>query len=438
MPTIGLEVAIVIILILLNGVLAMSEMAIVSSRKARLHQLAEDGDKGAKTALIIAGAPTDFLSTVQIGITLVGVFAGAFGGATIAGKVAEKFALIPMLVPYAHAIAMTLVVGATTFLSLIIGELVPKRLALHAPEKVARFVAAPMNVISRFARPLVFLLSTSTNFILKLCGITDHTDPQVTEAEIHILVEQAAEAGIVEEAEHEMVNEVLRLGDRRVKSLMTPRIDLVWLGAEDTTDEILQTIESTPHTRFPVGEESLDVVLGVVESKTILANLVRHNQISLRESLVQPLFVPENTTALDLLERFRDSGVKMALVLNEYGGLQGMVTSDDIFQCIVGDRHSQGSEPKWEATKREDGSWLLDGQIPIEEFERIFELKAISDDENQTFQTLAGFILAQLEHIPVTGEKFEWKDFEFEIIDLDRHRIDKVLVTRKPAPAAPH
>ena len=444
--TIVFEVTIILLLIIANGVLSMSEMAIVSSRRARLLQLAEHGDKGAASALELSESPNDFLSTVQIGITLVGILTGAFGGATLADELTLLLKPLVGASHYANAIAIGIVVSITTFLSLIVGELVPKRLALHSPEKVARMVAIPMRKLSACVSPLVHLLGRSTNFILDLFGIKESSDPAVTEAEIHVLVEQAAEAGIVEESEQEMVAEVLRLGDRRVTAIMTPRTDIAWIELKSTVEEIIEVISENRHTRFPVAEGSLDTVHGIVEAKDLLSAIVRGKEINLAELAYEPLVIPESLSVLDVLERLRDERAKIALVMSEYGGFQGMITSEDIFHAIVGHLPEAGKAPKWEAVQRDDGSWLLDGQMPIDEFQEMFDLSKIvvtdgeGDDEEESeieyqFQTLAGFILAQLQRIPKTGEKFQWRDLHFEIVDLDRHRIDKVMVRRSVDPA---
>lgn len=445
MSTIVFEISVILLLILANGVLSMSEMAIVSSRKARLLQLAEHGDKGAASALELADSPNDFLSTVQIGITMVGILTGAFGGATLADELTLLLKPIFGAQHYANAVAIVIVVSITTFLSLIIGELVPKRLALHSPEKVARMVARPMRKLSACVSPLVHLLGRSTNFILDMFGIKESNDPQVTEAEIHVLVEQAAEAGIVEESEQEMVAEVLRLGDRRVTSIMTQRTDIAWLDVNSTVDEIIEIIAKSKHTRFPVADGSLDTVHGIVEVKDFLPSIVKREAINLAALAHEPLVIPESLSALDVLERLRDEQAKIALVMSEYGGLQGLITSEDIFHAIVGHLPEAGTAPKWEAVRRDDGSWLLDGQMPILEFQEMFELSSITIHEGDAgeaesdgdfqFQTLAGFILAKLQRIPKTGEKFQWRDLHFEIVDLDRHRIDKVMVRRAADPS---
>ena len=423
------EALIILLLILVNGVLAMSEIAIVSSRKTKLQQWADNGDVGAKSALKIAGAPNDFLSTIQIGITLIGIGAGAYGGANIADDLAVGLKMIPALAPHASGLSITIVVIIITYFSLIIGELVPKRLALQAPELVAKFVAKPMVILSLITRPLVHLLSGSTNLILKAAGIKEYSETPVSQAEIHVMIEQAAVAGIVQEAEQEMVAEVLKLSDRRVTSLMTPRTDIVWLNGNDNLAEVVKLIADDSHSRFLVCDETVDEVLGVVEGKTIILKVLEAKEQPVRELVIQPLYVPENTTALQLLERFRDAKQQIAIVLDEYGGLQGLVTSDDIFQAIVGDLPNMGEAPEDASIALDDGSWLVEGHFSIEEFFTKFSLKRDLDDGG-TYQTLAGFILARLEHIPAVGEKFDWHGLTFEIIDLDRQRIDKVKVSR--------
>jgi putative hemolysin len=427
MESMTLEIAIVLLLILLNGFLSMSEMAIISARKTRLQQWAEQGDEGANAALTIANSPNDFLSTNQIGITLVGIFAGAFGGATIAEEISESLHLAPHWQPYADHISIAIVVGSITFLSLIFGELVPKRLALYAPEKVAKSIALPMQLISQWAKPVVAVLSGSTNLILRLLRMHEPNEPSITESELHLLVEQAAKSGLVEESEQEMVVEVLRLGDRKVTALMTPHTDVMWLDTKDTLDEILIKIDKMPYSTFPVANQELDAILGIIDARTILQAALSKSSFSLSELVSQPLYVPENTTGLQLLERFKAAKQQIAIVMDEYGGMQGVVTSEDIFQAIVGQLPVEGSGPRWQIIECEDGSFLLDGQMPIEEF---LDLLNIAAHENGDYQTLAGFILFHLQRVPQVGEKFEWHDLKFEIVDLDRHRIDKVQVSK--------
>lgn len=427
------EIVIILGLIFLNGILSMSEMAIISSRKARLQNLAESGDKGGAMALAIASEPASFLATVQIGITLVGILAGAFGGITIAEEIAAFIKQMPPLAPNAEAVGMTVVVSLITLLSLIFGELIPKQIALQYPERIARTVAKPMHWLAILAAPLVRFLSGTTNFVLRLCGLKDSSDPPVTQAEIHVLVEQATEAGEVEESEQEMVTGVLELDDRRVTSLMTPKSDIVWLSVDDTPGKMLERIGKRPHSHMPVARGNLDHLLGVVEAQQIMLAALAGDpdKINLETMVSQPIFVPENATALQLLARFKEEKHQIALVIDEYGGLMGIVTRDDIFQAIAGDLPLLNTAPKWEIVQIEDYSWLIDGQIPMEEFQEVFSVTDPAGG-SQHYHTLAGFIIRHLETIPSTGDKFRWQGLSFEIVDMDRHRIDKVLVEKLP------
>jgi putative hemolysin len=428
--SIATEVVIIFMLILVNGILAMSEMALVSAQKTRLRQLASKGVKDAHAALAIANSPDDFLSTVQCGITLVAIFAGVFGGATIAEELAEYIKSIATLALYADAIALGLVIAVITYFSLIIGELVPKRLALHAPEKIACLVAVPMQFLSRVGKPVIALLSGSTNFVLRIIGVKERADLSVTEADIQVLLEQATHAGVFEEAEQEMLSSVMRLGDRKVNSIMTHRNDVVWVDVNMSKEGLIELLDASQHTRFLIAEESLDHVLGIVESRTIMRRCIHEQPIELRELIVQPAYIPESFTVLDLLERLRDTKQHLAVVMDEYGGTQGLVTREDILEAIVGELPAHGKLPKWEARQREDGSWLLDGQIPLDEFKSIFHMDKLSSDEPAEYHTLAGFILFQLGRIPEAGERFESQGLRFEVVDMDRHRIDKVIVNR--------
>ena len=419
-----MEVLIILLLILLNGVFAMSEMAIVSARKARLQQLASQGNAKAYTALELASAPNVFLSTVQIGITLVGVLAGAFGEATVAKKVAGWLSQIQWLAPYSEGAGLGLVVIGITYLSLVIGELVPKRLALHSPERIASEVAIPMRVLSRIGYPLVRLLGASTDAVLKLLGIGPSEDPPVTEEEIKVLIEQGTRAGVFQEAEQDMLTGVFRLNDRRVTALMTPRTEIVWLDIRDSMDEIRVEITSSGYSRFPVCEEDLDNVLGVVQVKDMLAHCLADDPIDLRVLLHLPLFVPESTPASRVLELFKRSGMHLALVINEYGGVEGLVTLTDLLEQIVGD--VDVGEPQ--VIKRKDGSWLLDGMLPVDEFKEMFGLPRLPGEGQGNYQTLGGFVMAYLGRIPAAADQFQWGRLSFEVVDMDGKRVDKVLV----------
>lgn len=430
MPAIATEVVIIILLIVANGVLSMSEIALVTARKARLHQWADEGDRGARLALDIANSPNDFLSTVQVGITLVGIITGAFGGATIARELADHLKHIPAVAAYADALAFAVVVALITYFSLIVGELVPKRIGLHSAERISRTMAAPMQLVSWFAKPIVILLSGSTNLALHVLGIGQQSALPVTEAEIQVLVEQATEAGVFEQAEQEMLASVLKLGDRKVGSIMTPRTDVVWIDVNTSVQELHELVKTSLHDRFPVADQSLDHILGVVDSKAIMRRLIEGKPVEFGALMYQPVYVPENTTALELLEHFRGISQHVAIVMDEYGGVQGLVSGDDLFEAIVGDLPARDGVPKWEAHQRDDKSWLLDGSMPLGQFRELFDMAPFPSDDHADYHTLAGFILFHLQKIPDPGQYFEWQGLRFEVILMDRHRIDKVLVQR--------
>lgn len=428
MSVILFESLLIILLVVANGIFAMSELAVVSSRKARLQHLANTGNARARAALELAYNPDRFLSTVQIGITLIGILAGAFGGATIAEQIGVRLSSLPALAPYGEAIGLAIVVLAITYLSLIFGELVPKRLALNNPERIASFVARPMSVLSVLASPFVRFLSSSTATVFRLLRIRPSTEPPVTEEEIRFLIEQGRQAGIFEETEQDMVESVFRLGDRRVSALMTPRIDIVWLNVDAPDEVIRQKITESHFSRFPVCGGSIDQVIGVIKAKEYLAGKLLNPAAPLKDFVKQPLFVPETSPALKVLESFKQSNIHMALVIDEYGSLEGLITTNDVLEAIVGDvlLASKQSEPY--AVWREDGSWLLDGALPIDEFREMFSIGKVASEERGVYQTLAGFILMHLGRVPSVAESFEWRGLRFEIMDMDGKRIDKVMV----------
>ena len=429
MPPVILEGLVVVLLIFINGIFAMSEIAVVSARKTRLQQWAEEGNAKARAALELANNPNQFLATIQIGITLIGILAGAFGGATIASELAVILSDITWLQPYSHPLSLALVVVVITYLSLIVGELVPKRLALNNPERLAMAIAAPMQALSRVAYPAVHLLGLSTEFLLRALGIRPSTEPPVTEEEIRALIEQGTQAGMFEEAEQEMVERVFRLGDRRVSAVMTPRTEIVWLDREASAEEIRHIITESVHSRFLVAEGSLDNVLGVVHAKDLLAHLLSEQVVDLEATLEQPLYVPESMRALKVLELFKQSGTHIALVIDEYGGIQGLVTPSDILEAIVGDLPEAGEQVDPLAVQREDGSWLLDGMLPVDEFKDLFDLGELPGEDQGIYQTLAGFVIMQLGRIPAAADYFVWEGLKIEVVDMDGNRIDKVLVT---------
>ncbi|MBN3879826.1 MULTISPECIES: hemolysin family protein [unclassified Nostoc] len=436
MSSITFEILIILVLIIANGVFSMSEMAIVSARKVRLQQLANQGDVKAMAALKLAESPNHFLSTVQVGISLIGILTGAFGGATIANRLAVYVKVVPFLAPYSEPISFGIVVLIITYLSLIVGELVPKRLALNNPEKIASNVAIPMRALSAIASPMVYLLSASTDLILRLLGITASTEPQVTEEEIKILIEQGTEAGTFEEAEQDMVERVFRLGDRPVSYLMTPRPDIVWLDLDDSAEENRQKMVDSAYSRYPVCQGGLDNVLGVIPVTDLLARSFRGEPLDLTIGLRQPVFVPESTRGLKVLELFKQTITHMALVVDEYGVIQGLVTLNDIMSEIVGDVPSTDGQDQPQAVQREDGSWLLDGMLPVEEFLELFGMEEWESEERGSYQTLGGFVITHLGRIPAAADHFEWQSMRIEVMDMDGNRVDKVLVVPKASKSA--
>jgi len=428
MASIIFEVLFILLLVVANGVFALSEMAVVSARKVRLQQWANEGNTNARTALELANAPTRFLSTVQVGITLIGILAGALGGATIAKKLALLLSQIRWLAPYSQAIGLGIVVVSITYLSLIIGELVPKRVALNNPERIAATIATPMRALSALASPVVHLLSTSTEVALRLLGIKPSLEPQVTEEEIRVLIKQGTEAGTFEVAEQDMVQRVFRLGDRQVSGLMTPRLEIVWLDLEDLAENNRHKMTRSAHSRFPVCQGGLDNVIGVVQVKDLLARSLAGEVIDLTAALQTPLFVPESMPALNVLELFKQSGTHTALVVDEYGVVQGLVTLNDILEAIVGDIPSVDELAEPQVVQREDGSWLLDGLLPVEDFFELFNIQALADEQRGNYQTLGGFVTTHLGRIPAAADHFEWRKLRFEVMDMDGNRVDKVLI----------
>ncbi len=422
-----LEFLIIILLIIANGIFSMSEIAIVSAKRALLKQRAEEGDAGAVVALELVNEPNQFLSTIQIGITLIGILAGAYGGATIAEELAQLLMGFTFLAPYSNTISIALVVLGITYLSLVIGELVPKRVAMSNPEKISSFVASPMRTFSKIASPIIFLLSASTDLVLKAIGVKSYVEPTVTEEEIKILIDQGTSAGVIEEEEQDIVERVFRLGDRKVYDIMTPETEIVWLDIDDPPEEIQRKITSGPFSLFPVSRGKLDNVLGVVQAKDLLPCSIRDGKVDLKSSLLPPLFIPESMRALKVLERFKETGIHMAIVIDEYGSVHGIVTLTDLLEAMVGDipHIEELAEPM--ILKRENGSWLVDGALSVDEFKEAFHLDKLPDED--LYQTVGGFVMMHLERVPSTGDRFEWGEYRFEVVDMDEHRVDKLLVT---------
>jgi putative hemolysin len=431
MPTSStLEILVIFLLILANGIFAMAEIALISARKARLRQMSEDGDRRARLALDLAESPTRFLSAVQVGITLAGVLAGALGGVTLAETLAVWLGQFPLIAAYREPISIGLVVLPITYLSLVIGELVPKRIALNHAEQIAAFLAPLMKTVSSLASPAVTLLSHSTDVILRVIGIKPTGEPPVTEEEVRILIELGMHHGVFEPREKEIVDRVFRLGDRRVESLMIPRHDIHWLDINWPMEEMCRRIASSGHSRFPLAAGSLDEVTGIIKAKDLLVLQARGGAVDLQSLMAPALFVPEGTPALKLLERFKEARSQCALVVDEHGGTQGLVTLTDVLEAIIGEMPQADEPAEPETIQRADGSWLLDGGLAIHEFEALFQLQQEIAEAEGDFQSLGGLVMAVLGRVPVAGDNFEWNGLRLEVVDMDGRRVDKVLAAR--------
>lgn len=422
-----MEVVIILILILLNGLFSMSEIAMVSARKVRLEHQANKGDEQAKAALKLANNPDKFLSTVQIGITLIGILTGIYSGENLKSDLMAYISRIEVFSPYSSGIATGVIVIVITYFSLVLGELVPKRIGLARPESIAKTMAQPMTTVSRLTFPFIWLLSASTNLIVRVFKLKT-SDQQVTEEEIKAIINEGTSSGAIEETEQEIIERVFHLGDRNITSLMTHRTDIVWLDITEPVESSKHKINNSLHSVYPVCEGQIDSIKGIISIKDLYAAAAGNN-FSLKPLIRKPLFVPENNTAYQVLEKFKETQVHAAFIVDEYGTFLGMITLNDILEAIVGDMPETGQPEDYEMLKRDDGSYLVDAQIPFYDFLSEFDKADWMAEFEQEFDTLAGFILHHLEHIPQTGEKFEWRGFTFEIVDMDVHRIDKVLVT---------
>ena len=426
-----MDVALLVFLILLNGVFAMSEMALTASRKARLQVMVEGEEPGAHAAMELHENPTRWLSTVQIGITSIGVLNGIVGEAAFSAPLGEWLQQNVQMRPKAAALTATaLVVASITYLTIIFGELVPKRLGQMYPETVARLVARPMNLLSTATRPFVWLLGASTETVLRLLGIRGGPSRSVTEEEIAASLEEGVDAGVIEAQEHQMVRNVFRLDDRQIGSMMIPRADIVWLDAGAPIEQMLERMMQSGRSRYPVCRGSLDDVIGVVAAHTLLPPLAQGLRPDLNEHLKPPVFVPETLSGMELLEHFRQSSADMVFVVDEYGAVQGVITERDLLEAITGE--FVGADPGEEAwaTQRADGSWLMDGLIPIPELKDRLGLKDVPEEDRGRYNTLAGMVMLLLGRLPTTGDSVEWEGWRFEVVDLDGKRVDKLLVQR--------
>ncbi len=405
----------------------MAEIAIVSSRKSRLENSAQKGNKGAEAALELANAPNTFLSTVQIGITLIGILTGFFSGAGLSQQMARYIARIPVLEQYSQGIAVFVMVLLITFVSLVLGELVPKRIGMHNPEAIASVMARPMNVVSRITAPLVWLLSVSTDGLLRLFRLKPSEEPAVTEEEVTSLIAQGTNLGVFEEVEQDIVERVFALSDRRVGSIMTNKLDVEWIDINDEFDNIKQTVLQSEYSNFPVCRDSLDDVIGIINTKKFLQTLLQNEQVDWHAMVEKALFIPESMKAFRVLEQFKANKIRIAVVVDEFGTVQGLVSMKDLFEAMVGDLE-EATEGEAEIVEREDGTFLIDALIPFDEFISYFEIPDVDPEERAGFHTLGGLIFTIARQIPKTGETFYWNGVHFEIVDMDGNRIDKVLV----------
>lgn len=430
--SLGASLLLLLGLTLLNGVFSMFEMAIVSSRKLYLEQRADDGSRGAQNALELLRTPNRFLSTVQIGISLITIMLGAFGENSLGQRLGDYFQANGIFGQSGQSIATVLMVLATTFVSLVLGELIPKRIALNNPEGIASSLSGFMKVLSNITRPVVSLLSWFTDMGVRLLGIKPKPEPLVTEEEIKLLLQEGRETGVFEEAEQDMVSGVFRLGERRVDAMMTPRTEMVWIDLDDERETIIREVIESSFSRIPVARGSLDEVVGMLNVKDLVGQDLHSGNFHLAEFIREAQFVPENMLALKLFEQFRATGNHQSLVIDEYGGVQGIVTLYDVLEAIVGDIPQDETDTAQEAVQRQDGSWLFDGLIAIDELKEFLDLEADMPDELRAgYKTLSGFVMNQVGSIPKVGQRFDWENYTFEVVDMDGRRVDRVLVTKQ-------
>ena len=422
-------------LFILNGLFAMSEIAILSARKFRLRQAVEEGMAGAKAALDLANEPSHFLSTIQVGITLIGIMSGALGEAALAGRVGDYLKQVEGLSDYSEPLASVIVVMLITYFSLIIGELVPKRLALLKPEIIAMIMARPMGWLSVLTYPLVKLLSWSTDLALMVLRVKKSDEPQVTEKEIKLMIDQGTEAGLFHKGEKELVSNVMRLDALNVGAIMTPRMDMYYLDVANPIEESRKRLIESPYSVIPVCRQGLDNVLGVVEAKDLLRRALSGDELKLTAAIRPANYIPKSLSSVQLLEEFKRSKIALALVVDEYGEVAGLATLKDVMEAIVGDIPSEeAGDDEPEAIQREDGSWLLDGTLSVEKFKQLFEVEALPDEATGNFHTIGGFVMLQLGHIPRAADRFDWGKLHFEVVDMDKNRVDKILVSSTPVP----
>jgi putative hemolysin len=426
MWVLGAELALIVLLLSFNGALALAEMAVVSARKSRLRVRASDGDPGAAAALDLLAEPTRFLSTVQIGITLIGILLGAVSGATLAAEIRTAVQVLPALAPYAQPISIFVVVSATTYMSLVFGELVPKRIAQNAPESIAASVARPMRLLARVTAPLVAVLTLTTEGVLRVLGVHASGEPAITEEDVRLLIAQGTDAGVIQPAERDVVEGAFELGDREVRELMTPRPRVVWIDLDAGHDAAVATIVERPHGYYPVCHGELDRVAGVLASRDLLTRVLVAAPFELSSLLRPPLFLPARLPAFNAFEQFRQAGLRMGLVIDEHGGIDGLLTATDLVEVLAGEPPDITQSGVPQAVQRDDGSWLLDGLLPLHEAAEVLGV-AVDADEPQDIVTLGGLAMARIGRVPTTGDRFEWQGVTFEVVDMDGRRVDKLL-----------
>lgn len=431
------DILIILGLILVNGVFAMSEIAIVSSKRIRLQRLSENGSRGAQAALELSDNPSRFLSTIQVGITLIGIFNGAFGEASLVAQLTPNLQTLPFIGAYAREISLGIVVVGITFASLILGELVPKRIAMQYPETVASMIAAPMQWLSRLMGPFVKILTVATEFMMRLLGLHKKKDDSVTEEEITGLLREGTDAGLFEKTEHDIVSRALRLDDQRVGALMTPRMDVHFIDLEDPLEKSLMKIAESSYNRFPVCKGDLSHIVGVIHAGSLFEQTIRGQQVDISAVIKPPLFVPETISAMQLLETLKKNRAELALVIDEYGEIEGIVTLSDVLGALVGDVSIIDQNHEVDAVQREDGSWLIDAGVSFDRFRELLDTNVHFPEESAgAYHTLAGFVMTWLGHIPKISDYFEWEGYRIEVVDMDRNRIDRLLIT-KLAPQVP-
>lgn len=424
-----MEILIIILLILLNGIFSMSEIALVSSKKFKLENAAKNGNVNARKALELSNNPSRFLATVQIGITLIGILTGVFSGDKITVDLEAKLAGIPPLQPYAHFLAVTIVVVAVTYLSIVLGELIPKRIGLHFPDRIAIAVAAPMGIISKLTAPFIWLLTKSNDVVLRLLGIKENSESIVTEEEIKAMIQSGTEGGDVQQIEQNIVERVFALGDRRISELMTHRSEVVWLELNDDLKTIKQKATNRIHSVYPVASKSMDNLVGILNVNELFPLELNNEDFRITDYIKKPLIVHDNAPAYKVLEKFREEKSRTAIIVDEYGSVQGVVSMEDVLNALIGNLPDY-SENAYQITKRDDKTWLVDGQFPYFELLDYFDL-AEDEDQEGDFNTIGGLLLHLRGHVPAAGDRIRWRKFELEVVDMDGLRIDKIMITEK-------